>query len=1152
MVDVADVEARRARLNRHRKGPEVVSRRARRAVVIDDGHDRQRRAAGVANLVGPGHSAADGHLDTRARIGVHAVDRLDDLHTRDHRHAEVETATGRVEHVLGSALRITLHAADVARLRVTRAAVLVVPVGVVLIDEAELAVRLGDRRVGAFLRAQVLDEEFRRRAQQPVHGGGTEGPEGHDEAVELAGPVEQAVVARVGHQHVEAGAAIGVVAVGEQRGIGAVVQATVGVHVVVGVDVVVAATAEHAVGAGAAHQPVVAGVAEDRVAAVVALDRRAGHQDLRAGALVDAVGVEVEQEARNLGARVVGIIGRELARHRVVTERVGRVVAQRGQSLRRLGIELALRLRAGDGVVTGTAVQEIAAQAAVDDVGPAEIERRQVDDLVDVARDVDHRADERAVDLEQGLRAGDEHAVQRLGEPVAAGADLAVVAQDAVASGTAVQAVVATAAVDVVVLAFSERDIVAGHAVDRVVTGLSMQQVVFSAIARPACTLRVVEQHVGTRDDLLARRGVVVVEAEEAGRAGRLPIDADELEDVAVVAEDHVRVARLAVHRHGAIVRLGADVVACNARAGTAEDRVRSSRTHRRCDEAEAVGAVADEVVLAQVAEDQVVAAIAFDVVVAVPADAGEVFHRHPGRARVDRDAPGLVNHRAVALDHVLAHLAEDDVVAGAAGNVVVAERGRVGVVVVVVQAHEALHHAVGVELRSAGDQRVAVAVVDDSARQRTHAQVVSATGAQEVGVVAGDQIVTRATVDQIVAVLATQRVDRAAVAGCQVADMAADDVVVVLATQDAVAALAADQDVLAVVAADQVGAATVGVLGIDRGPGERMHRAHVGGRDQRGVERHVQRQQRKVDPLFAAELVLGLDLAVVAEDQVVAGIATEGVARRAAEDDVVAEAGNDRVGTAVVRCHRADDVDVARIEVAKGRRRITLLEHVVDEAVVAQHDVLAGRAVDHVARHAADDDVVVAAGADVVGTTDGGADALDQADSELMHRVLAGQIARRCGDLAAVAEDDVLAVAGHDRVGAEPRDHDVLAVAGGDLVVAAHAGGDRHHEVDVVRARRVAGVDARALVDQVVDLPVVAEDDVVAIDRRRTAAAAEGVDDVVRTAAEDHVAADAGDDRVIAVAELVARAVDQARIDRHDQAQHLHLIVVVGLAGIA
>ena len=165
---------------------------------------------------------------------------------------------------------------------------------------------------------------------------------------------------------------------------------------------------------------------------------------------------------------------------------------------------------------------------------------------------------------------------------------------------------------------------------------------------------------------------------------------------------------------------------------------------------------------------------------------------------------------------------------------------------------------------------------------------------------------------------------------------------------------------------------------------------------------------------------------------------------------------------------------------------------------------------------------------------------------------MLAGQIAGRCGDLAAVTEDDVLAIAGHHCIDAEAGDHDVLAVAGGDLVVAAHAGGDRPDAVDVVRARRIEGVHAQQLVGQVVHQAVVAEDDVVAVTLHGAAGTGEGVDDIVRAAAEDHVAAHAGGDRVVAVAVLVARAVDRAEVDRRDQAQHLDLVVVIGPAGIA
>ena len=77
----------------------------------------------------------------------------------------------------------------------------------------------------------------------------------------------------------------------------------------------------------------------------------------------------------------------------------------------------------------------------------------------------------------------------------------------------------------------------------------------------------------------------------------------------------------------------------------------------------------------------------------------------------------------------------------------------------------------------------------------------------------------------------------------------------------------------------------------------------------------------------------------------------------------------------------------------------------------------------------------------------------------------------------------------------------------------------------------------------------MVTEDNVVAVLRRRAAAAGKGVDDVeVAAAAEDHVAADAGGDRVVAVAELVAVLLTVPASIDVDAAQHLDLVVVVGL----
>ena len=81
------------------------------------------------------------------------------------------------------------------------------------------------------------------------------------------------------------------------------------------------------------------------------------------------------------------------------------------------------------------------------------------------------------------------------------------------------------------------------------------------------------------------------------------------------------------------------------------------------------VGAPADQVVLAETTEDEVVAVATLDVVVAVGARAADV---RDGRARA-RPGAHVDGDRAVALDRVVPLLAEDQVVANAAGDVVAA-----------------------------------------------------------------------------------------------------------------------------------------------------------------------------------------------------------------------------------------------------------------------------------------------------------------------------------------------------------------------------------------------------------------------------------------------------------------------------------------------
>ncbi len=97
---------------------------------------------------------------------------------------------------------------------------------------------------------------------------------------------------------------------------------------------------------------------------------------------------------------------------------------------------------------------------------------------------------------------------------------------------------------------------------------------------------------------------------------------------------------------------------------------------------AEQRGAAADDVVLALIAEDQVVAAVALDIIVAVSRTVARRIEEQGAVGPPDRRYG--IGHGTVALDRIVAELAEDHVVVGAAGDGVVAEgagQRRVGMV---------------------------------------------------------------------------------------------------------------------------------------------------------------------------------------------------------------------------------------------------------------------------------------------------------------------------------------------------------------------------------------------------------------------------------------------------------------------------------------
>ncbi len=248
---------------------------------------------------------------------------------------------------------------QVSCLRVAGAAGLLLPGRVLLDDLAQLTEGLAVARGGAaVLRGQerirpVALPELDQERLQPgrelsAHGREAEGREGHDEAVELARPVDQAIATGVADQDVAPGAAVGQVLIGGV-GVGCVVQAAVGVLVVVGVQQVIAPAAVHPVPPGPADQPVIAEVAEEGVVAVRGQGCVRGARD-PVGVDRALVGVEVKQpvvaarrlgraRARNrslveravavehdLAQRIVGVVLRELGRTRVVTEDVARVV----------------------------------------------------------------------------------------------------------------------------------------------------------------------------------------------------------------------------------------------------------------------------------------------------------------------------------------------------------------------------------------------------------------------------------------------------------------------------------------------------------------------------------------------------------------------------------------------------------------------------------------------------------------------------------------------------------------------------------------------------------------------------------------------------------------------------------------------------------
>src|SRR6185503_3215789 len=233
----------------------------------------------------------------------------------------------------------------------------------------------------------------------------------------------------------------------------------------------------------------------------------------------------------------------------------------------------------------------------------------------------------------------------------------------------------------------------------------------------------------------------------------------------------------------------------------------------------------------------------------------------------------------------------------------------------------------------------------------------------------------------------------------------------------DVVARRAAQHHVVARAGDDGVGAA-VGVLRGFNGS-ERERQARELRRADRGRE----------------------NAAAVADHQVHAVSGIHLVAEAPADDDVLSGTGGDDVRPAAHGGGGRDDlVDVGGIGVGAG---------VTDFAVVTEDDVAAFARIDGVAFVAAQHDVVARARGDAVHAAVVELGGLHRAQRDREARELR-RILQRGADAAAVADHQVLTVAGTDNVVEAPADDDVLAGAGGDAIdAAAQGGGSRNDLVD-------------------------------------------------------------------------------------------------------
>ena len=236
-----------------------------------------------------------------------------------------------------------------------------------------------------------------------------------------------------------------------------------------------------------------------------------------------------------------------------------------------------------------------------------------------------------------------------------------------------------------------------------------------------------------------------------------------------------------------------------------AEDDITAVRPMIGCCGAKQLGTAADEIVLSEVAEDNVVAAAAFDIVVTVSANTCIVVGRHVVQSNIKQHVAGQRQGCSVALNRIIAKLPKDRVVFTSPGNDVTAVELRTRGRCVIKQRHRPLIHGAWIGLWSHRNAALTIDAQQFWSNDRSPSCIRCARLPMNPGVVASDVVMTFTAIDQVLIVIAIGHV------------MAADDVVITRFAVDAIASLTADDDVFTGSCQNEIVSAEVRCLSCDR-----------------------------------------------------------------------------------------------------------------------------------------------------------------------------------------------------------------------------------------------------------------------------------------------------------------------------------------------